>query len=91
MHHDPKTGEPDPDLAAKLFNLVEPDQGHAFISDGIEVLSRAEILSIARASLQHSENVCRKLRKFLKHYDWANPLPTGARATTESTKWRPPV
>jgi hypothetical protein len=47
--HNPATGPPDEELAANLFALVERDQGHAFISDGIEVLSRQETFGLARA------------------------------------------
>jgi len=54
-------------LANDLFQLVEADQGFAFISDGLANLSREEILGVARASLVHTENVARKLKKWIKH------------------------
>lgn len=66
MQHDPKTGPPDPELGNELFNLVEMDQGWAFISDGIVVLSRHEIFNLAQASLKHSRRVVRILEKFMK-------------------------
>lgn len=66
MRHDPKTGEPDERLADELFGLIEKDQGYAFISDGIGVLSKTELLRLAQAALTHSEKVCRNLRKFIK-------------------------
>ncbi len=66
MMHDPKTGPPDPDLANELFGLVERDQGYAFISDGIEVLSRAEIFTLAQAALKNSRRVVRTLERFMK-------------------------
>ena len=66
MQHDPKTGDPDPQLADRLFNLVQKDQGWAFISDGIEVLSRREIFNLAQASLKYSRRVVRKLERFMK-------------------------
>jgi hypothetical protein len=53
-------------LAEELFLLVESDQGKAFISDGLGNQSRETIMGIARASLLYSENVCRKLRKWIK-------------------------
>jgi hypothetical protein len=65
VNHDPATGEPDAELAAELFALVERDQGWAFISDGIEVLSRVEIFNLARASLKYSRRVVRTLEKFM--------------------------
>lgn len=69
MQHDPKTGPPDPKLAAELFAAVELEQGYAFISDGCEVLSARELVWLARGSLQHSEAACRALRRFLKSHD----------------------
>jgi len=53
-------------LANDLFQLVEADQGFAFISDGLGNLSREEIVGVARASLMYTENVARKLRKWIK-------------------------
>ena len=67
MIHDPKTGTPSPRLADKLFRAVELEQGYAFISDGVDVLSKQELLAIARGSLKHSQNVCKILRQFLKN------------------------
>lgn len=64
--HDPRTGSPDPKLAHRLFGLVETHQGYAFISDGIEVLSRKEIIWLAQGSLKWSRQVVRDLEKFLK-------------------------
>ena len=54
------------ELAEELFLLVEEDQGKAFISDGLGNQSCETIIGIARASLLYSENVCRKLRKWIK-------------------------
>ena len=66
--HDPATGEPDPKLAIKLFNLVETEQGFAHISDGCEILSRKEIIAVARASLEFTNIVRAKLTRFLREY-----------------------
>ena len=65
MQHDPKTGPPNPGLAHELFNLVESDQGHAFISDGCEVLSTQEIFNLAQAALKYSRRVVRTLEGFM--------------------------
>ena len=72
MEHDPESGPPDPGLADKLFALVEQDQGFAFISDGTGVLSRVEILNLARGALKFSRRVVRKLEKFLNEEERAN-------------------
>jgi hypothetical protein len=64
--HNPKTGEPDPELADKLFRLVERWQGYSFISDGIDVLSREEILELAQSSLWWTEKTASILKAFLK-------------------------
>jgi len=66
--HNPRNGKPDPKLAEELFALVEEDQGYAFISDGIEVLSKKEILWLARASLKHTKIVVNRLEKFIYRY-----------------------
>lgn len=66
MQHDPKTGLPNRRLAHKLFNLVEQEQGYAFISDGCEVLSTIEIYNLAQGALQHSREVVRLLEAFMK-------------------------
>lgn len=67
--HDPTSGPPDPVLADELWSMICREQGYAFISDGIEVLSRPELFGIARASLKHSRVVCRRLEKWLKEHD----------------------
>ena len=52
-------------LADELFLLVQGDQGKAFISDGLDVLTPADIVEAARTSLRYTERVARKLRQWL--------------------------
>lgn len=52
----------------ELFQLVERDQGYAFISDAIDELPDERVFNIARGALAHTEAVARKLRAFLKKY-----------------------
>jgi len=73
--HNPATGKPDVLLGDKLFRLVEEAQGKAFISDGIDVFSRKEILALARGSLKWSRIVVRKLEGFLRRYDDIETMP----------------
>ena len=75
--HDPATGRPDPQLAHRLFGVVETPQGYAFISDGIEVLSRAEILDLARASLKWTRVVAKTLEQFLEAEELNSPRTKG--------------
>ena len=70
--HNPTSGSPDPQLAHRLFGAVETAQGYAFISDGIEVLSRAEILDLARASLKWTRVVAKTLEQFLSEAEELN-------------------
>jgi len=55
-------------LGAELFELVERDQGYAFISDAVDELPDERVFDIARGALKHSEIVVRKIRGFLKKY-----------------------
>lgn len=61
----PERDRADPKLARELFALVEKDQGFAFISDGIEGLSRKQIFDLANGSLKYSRRVVRKLEQFM--------------------------
>lgn len=56
------------DLAQKLFDLVERDQGYAHISDGLANTNPdpTRVLDIARSSLHYTNSVARKLRKFIR-------------------------
>lgn len=56
-------------LGKELFTLVEREQGYSFISDAVDGLPPERVLSIARASLRHTENTARKLREFIKKYE----------------------
>lgn len=56
-------------LGAQLFELVERDQGYAFVSDAVDELPDDRVLAIARGALKHSEIVVMKLRKFLKQHE----------------------
>ena len=56
-------------LADDLFRLVEHDQGKAFISDGLDVLSPRDILDAANTSLRYTERVARKLRRWLRNHN----------------------
>ena len=69
MIHDPRTGESEKLLADELFRLVEKDQGRAFISDGIEALSRREIIALAKGSLMHSRKVVLLLEGFIGRFE----------------------
>jgi hypothetical protein len=64
--HDPKNGPADQKLADKLFRLVQESQGKSFISDGCEVLSRTELLSLASGSLWWTRKTVRLLEKFIE-------------------------
>lgn len=55
-------------LGDELFLLIERDQGKAFISDGIGMLSEDQIFALARQSLAISENIAKKLRMWLKRH-----------------------
>lgn len=56
-------------LARELFALVELHQGRAFISDGMEILSKADVLAMARKSLYHTNKTAAVLKTFLKKHD----------------------
>jgi hypothetical protein len=56
-------------LGNQLFDLIERDQGYAFVSDAIDGLPDDRVLAIARGALKHSEIVVVKLRKFLKQHE----------------------
>lgn len=56
-------------LADEIFNLVQTDQGRAFISDGIEAARSPEhLFAVVRGSLKHSRIVVKKTRAFLRKY-----------------------
>lgn len=61
-------GKPDESLAHELFGVIETEQGFAHISDGITVLTRDEILGIARASLKHHRKCVLLLEDFLRKH-----------------------
>lgn len=56
------------ELAEELFKLVECDQGKAFISDGIGVLSEEGIYGLARQTISINERLNRKLKAWLKKH-----------------------
>lgn len=73
-------------LADDLFRAVELEQGFAFISDGLDVLSDEDIVAIARGSLYHSRRVVRILEKWLAkhgHLTDRRMLATGSGKTVD--------
>ncbi len=56
-------------LSDSLFAAVQEDQGHAFISDGLDVFDDADVIAVARGSLMHSRRVVKILEKWLARYD----------------------
>ncbi len=61
-----KTGA---ELGRELFELVQGDQGQAFIGDGLQdEFSADEIFGIARGSLILTERCAAKLRRWLKRH-----------------------
>jgi hypothetical protein len=56
-------------LAEELFSLVEFDQGKAFISDGIGVLTRQSVVNLAKQSLEiYQRRLIPKLERFIKKH-----------------------
>lgn len=55
-------------VGAELFDLVERDQGYAFVSDAISGLPAERVFDIARGALKHTEITAQKIRRFLKKY-----------------------
>lgn len=55
-------------IGDELFDLVQASQGSSFISDAISGYSTSQILSIAEASLFHTLETAKLLRRFLKKH-----------------------
>lgn len=55
-------------LGDELFRLVERDQGFAFISDGIGLLSEDKIFELARETIKLNNRVNRKIKRWLKNH-----------------------
>jgi len=55
-------------LADSLFRAVEIEQGRAFISDGLDLMTDIQIVAIARGSLMHSRRVVRALERWIKKH-----------------------
>lgn len=56
-------------LADEIFQIVEEDQGYAFISDGLNsIKSRKKLFATVRGALKHTEISARKIRKWLKKH-----------------------
>lgn len=60
--------EEERNLGAELFDLVERDQGYAFISDAISGLPDEKVFDLARGALKHTEITARKIRQWLKKH-----------------------
>jgi hypothetical protein len=56
-------------LAEELFRRIETEQGHAYISDGIESLTDYELIALTRGALEHAKRVVCILKEFLKEYE----------------------
>ncbi len=56
-------------LAECLFTAVQTEQGFAYISDGLEVRSDADIRAIARGALMHTRRTARILERWLRDHD----------------------
>lgn len=52
------------DLGEQLFELVERDQGYAYISDAIEGWSRGRLMDLALDSARAHERCAQKLRRW---------------------------
>lgn len=57
------------DLGAELFDLVERDQGYAFVPIAISGLPDERVFDIARGALKHTEIVAQKIRQWLKKHN----------------------
>lgn len=56
-------------LADEIFDLVQTDQGKAFISDGMGAAKSPEhLFAVVRHSLKRSRSVVRKTEAWLKKY-----------------------
>lgn len=60
-------------LNDELFQLVERDQGYAFISDGMGSMTREQFFAMARRALKHSRAASQKLGAFLKKHGELRP------------------
>ena len=56
-------------LGAELFDLVERDQGYAFVPVAISDLPSERVFDIARSALKHTETTARKIRQWLKKHN----------------------
>jgi len=50
----------------RIFAIMEPLQGRAFISDGMLDWRKARILKIARIALRYERRAVRALEKFIR-------------------------
>lgn len=56
-------------LADEIFQMVEHDQGFAFISDGLNSCkNKKQLFATVRGALKYTEISARKMRKWLKRY-----------------------
>ena len=55
-------------LADELFALVERDAGFAHISDGIDVLTESQIMSLAEGARDRHQRCVKLLDAFLLHH-----------------------
>ncbi len=57
-------------LADELFQLVQEDQGKAFISDGLDIISpHRKLFAVVRGALYHNRIASRKIALWLRQYD----------------------
>lgn len=63
-------------LGEELFELVERDQGYAYISDGMGSMTRQQFFDMTRRALKHSDIATTKIRSFLRKH---GELPKGKR------------
>ncbi len=56
-------------IGDELFELVQADQGRAFIADSLDDMPADGVLRIARGALKHTERTARLLRKFIKQHE----------------------
>ncbi len=56
-------------LGSELFELLQPLQGYAFMSDDYEDKTDAEIIELAENTLNLESEIVKTLRKFLRNHN----------------------
>jgi hypothetical protein len=67
-------------IGDELFELVQGPQGYAYISDMMGDWSRHRVVNVAKASLYHTQETAKILRRFIKKHSLPNAdSPTASR------------